>query len=100
MSWVSKNIKISDKSYLAQMRGSSFSIPALVELISGDILECEKKFYEVTSVTDVANRGETLMVETKEIKNDKSSKGRTRDNSGGASSESQSELGSSDEGRD
>jgi hypothetical protein len=100
MSWISKEVQISNKSYLAQMQGSSFSIPAVVELISGDIIECEKKYYEVTKVTNIANRGEVLLVETKEKEDDKSSKGRTRNNTRGSSSESEGELGSDNEGGD
>jgi hypothetical protein len=49
--------------------------------------------WEVTEAIDVAQRNEILLINAKEVKNDKSKKGRVSDKSGGTVMELQSDNG-------
>ena len=61
-----------------------FSIPASTDLSVGDKLTIGKKSLTAVKVVDLANRGETLLVEAKESKNDKRTKGRSDPDDGGS----------------
>ena len=80
MAWNIVSVKVGDKEYRAQESITStnpfFSIPAYVDIAEGDSFSSGKKTFKAIKVVDLANRGETLLVEAKESKvNDKSSKG-------------------------
>lgn len=81
MAWSKVQIEIDGQEIQAMTTLSSkttiFSFPALVEVSAGDFFKIGKKKYLVQKVVDLADRGETLLVEAKESKaNDKSSSGR------------------------
>ena len=89
MAWNKVNIEIGGKEYSVQESATStnpfFSIPAFVEISEGDTFSIGKKQFAVLKVVDLANRGETLLVEAKESKaNDKRAKGRSDSQDGGS----------------
>ena len=87
MAWVSVKVKAGDAEFEANVSSTSsvplFSVPAVSGISSGDVFEANSKQYTAVHVVDVANRGETLLVEAKESKNDKSTKRRAGGDSGG-----------------
>ena len=84
MSWSNVEVKISGKNYSASKRNSSpeFCLPSDTKIKLGQAIVCNDTSYEVTRVTDVANRGEILEVETKEKDIDESQTRRDQDNTG------------------
>lgn len=86
MAWNKVQIKVND-SEVAGMQSFSaarpiFSLAAIVELKAGESFSVGNKKYIAEKVIDLANRGETLLVEAKEQKHEKSQKGRTDDQTG------------------
>ena len=86
MAWSSVNVKIKGKDWGAMMKPSNsavvFSVSFACKVKAGDAIECGGETYKAVNVTDVAQRGETYLVET-EGKSDGKSKARGVDDSSG-----------------
>tara|TARA_B100000212_G_scaffold311633_1_gene263453 strand:+ start:258 stop:536 length:279 start_codon:yes stop_codon:yes gene_type:complete len=87
MSWQDVEIEVGGKTYTGHMMIGDdvtiFNIPPASELEVGGKFKCGGKTYTAASVHDVAQRGEELLVETKETASGKSKARGTDDNSGG-----------------
>lgn len=86
MAWSSVDVKIKSKDWGAMMKPSDstvvFSVSCACKIKAGDIIECGGETYKAVDVTDVAQRGETYLVET-EGKSDGKSKARGANDSSG-----------------
>ena len=82
MAWEKVQIHHNEVIYLGHAQGNMFSIPCTSGLGVGDSFKVGGKEYEVTSTLDVADRGEVLLVNTMEVKNDKSKTRRVPSKSG------------------
>ena len=86
MSWSSVDVKIKGKDWGAMMKpsGSSlvFSVSCACKIKAGDTIECGDETFTAQTVTDVAQRGETYLVEAEGMSDDKSKKRRNKDNAG------------------
>ena len=71
MAWEKVTIHFNETMILGHSRGTMFTVPFEVKFVEGDVITANKKQYQVTSVTDVAGRGEVFEIETKEVKDDK-----------------------------
>jgi len=89
MAWSKVQIEIDGQEIQAMTTLSAkttiFSFPALVEVSAGDSITVGKKTFLVQKAVDLADRGETLLVEAKESKDDKRTKRRSDPEDGGAS---------------
>ena len=88
MSWESVDIEVGSKSYSGHVMSDGektiFNIPPASELEVGGKFKCGGKSFTAVGVHDVAQRGEELLVETKEVYSGGKSKARRNDdNSGG-----------------
>jgi hypothetical protein len=87
MAWVKVTVKTDNGEWVAQQSSTSsnpvFSVPFDAALNSGDSFTISGKAFTVINSVDLAQRGETLLVEAKESKNDKQNARRTRDNTSG-----------------
>ena len=87
MSWQDVEIEIGGKKFAGHMMigddATIFNIPPASELEAGGKFKCGGKTYTADSVHDVAQRGEELLVETKEKSDGKSKARRDDDSSGG-----------------
>jgi hypothetical protein len=85
MAWSSVDVKIKGKSWGAMMKPSDsavvFSVSCACKIKVGDAIECGDDTYKAASVTDVAYRGETFLVETEGKSDDKSETRGTEDSS-------------------
>ena len=85
MAWSSVDLKIKGKDWGAMMKpsGSSavFSVSCACKIKAGDTIVCGEKNFTAKTVTDVAQRGETYLVEAEGMSDDKS---KTRGNKGNA----------------
>ncbi len=86
MAWSSVDVKIKGKGWGAMMKPSDstvvFSVSCACKIKVGDTIECGGEAYKAASVTDVAQRGETFLVET-EGNSDGESETRGTDDSSG-----------------
>ena len=86
MAWSSVDVKIKGKGWGAMMKSSDsafvFSVSCACKIKVGDTIECGDEKYIAASVNDVAQRGETFLVETEGNKNDKPETRGTEDSSG------------------
>lgn len=86
MAWVKVTVKTDNGEWVAQQSSTAsnavFSVPFDAALNSGDSFTVGGKAFIVINSVDLAQRGETLLVEAKESENGKQKKGRTRDYSG------------------
>ena len=87
MAWVKVTVKTDKGEWVAQQSSTAsnavFSVPFDAALNSGDSFTVGGKAFTVINSVDFAQRGETLLVEAKESKNDKQNARRTRDNTSG-----------------
>ena len=87
MSWEDVEIEVGGKKFAGHMMigddATIFNIPPASELEEGGKFKCGGKTYTAASVHDVAQRGEELLVETKEKADGKSKARRVDDSSGG-----------------
>lgn len=87
MAWVKVTVKTDNGEWVAQQSSTAsnavFSVPFDAALNSGDSFTADGKAFTVINSVDLAQRGETLLVEAKESKNDKQNARRTRDNTSG-----------------
>lgn len=84
MAWEKVQIHHNEVIYLGHAQGNMFSIPCTSGLGVGDSFKVEGREYEVTSAIDVADRGEVLLMNTMEVKNDKPKARRVPSKSGGS----------------
>lgn len=97
MAWENVNIEINGVTYLSHNQGTMFSIPFSSGLKEGDTFESGGKNYQVTSTMDVADRGEVLLINATEVKNDKPKTRRNAAKSGTEAVHSESDDGRSSE---
>jgi len=71
MAWEKVTIHFNETMLLGHSRGTMFTIPCAAKFEVGDVITANGDQFEVTSVVDVAGRGEVFEIETKEVKNDK-----------------------------
>lgn len=87
MAWEQVEVEVGGKKFAGHMRAGEditiFNIPPASELEVGGKFKCGGKTYTAASVNDIAQRGEELLVETKEKADGKSKARGNDDNSGG-----------------
>ena len=87
MSWVDVEIEVGGKTFSGHMMSNEdatiFNIPPASELAVGGKFKCGGQTYTATTVHDVAQRGEELLVEAKEKEDVKYKARGARDSSGG-----------------
>jgi len=87
MAWEQVEVEVGGKTFAGHMMTGEdvaiFNIPPASGLVVGGKFKCGGKTYTAESVHDVAQRGEELLVETKEKSDGKSKARRDGDNSGG-----------------
>ena len=93
MAWETITINVDGESFTCHAQGSTFSIPCSSNLEVGNSFKVGACVWEVTEAIDVAQRNEILLINAKEVKNDKSKKGRINNKSGGKVMELQSDNG-------
>ena len=71
MAWEKVTIHFNETMIAGHSRGTMFTIPCAAKFQEGDVISANGKEFKVTSVTDVAGRGEVFEIETKEVKDDK-----------------------------
>jgi hypothetical protein len=71
MAWEKVMIHFNETMISGHSRGSMFTVPCAVKFKKGDVITANDKQFKVTSVIDVAGRGEVFEIETKEVKDDK-----------------------------
>ena len=86
MSWEQVEIEVGGKKFAGHMMIGEdvavFNIPPASELEVGGKFKCGGKTYTAASIHDVAQRGEELLVETKETGSGKSKARGVDDNTG------------------
>jgi hypothetical protein len=94
MSWTQKTIKWNNSTFdcFSHDEADLLTINAKNAIKVGDIIQSNDKTYEVITVTDFANRGEVLLVETKEQTSGKSSSRRTANKSSGSDDQGSSDA--------
>ena len=93
MAWEKVTIHFNETMLLGHSRGTMFTIPCAAKFKVGDVITANGNEFEVTSVTDVADRGEVFEIETKEVKSDKPKARRNAVESGGSDMDSKSDDG-------
>lgn len=71
MAWMNAQIELDGVTYLGHRQGLIFSMPASCGLKVGGKFSADGASFEVTNVTDLHGRGETFVLDVKEVKNDK-----------------------------
>ena len=88
MSWNQVTVEFGGSEYLAHSANNkdpqTFSMPYSTGLSTGDVFNVGKKSYTAEKVVDLAQRGETILVEAKEVKNGGKSKARGSDDNSGS----------------
>lgn len=79
MAWETLTINADGKDYTCHVQGSTFSIPCSSSLEVGNTFKVGAVIWEVTEAIDVAQRNEILLINAKEVKNDKSKTRRDKD---------------------
>lgn len=82
MAWEKVTIHFNETMLAGHSRGTMFTIPCAAKFEVGDVITANGNQFEVTSVVDVAGRGEVFEIETKEVKNDKPKARRVQSESG------------------
>lgn len=86
MAWSSVDVKIKGKDWGAMMKPSDssvvFSVSCACKIKVGDTIECGEETFTAQTVTDVAQRGETYLVETEGTSDDQSAKRGNKDSAG------------------
>ena len=95
MAWEKVTIHFNETMLLGHSRGTTFTIPCAAKFEVGDVITSNGNEFKVTSVIDVAGRGEVFEIETEEVKSDKPKARRNAVESGGSDVDSKS-----DDGRD
>ncbi len=84
MAWINATVDFNGVTYLSHRRGIIFVVPHCSGLEVGDIFKADSSQFEVLTAVDLHDRGETLVMDTKEIKDDKPKARRTKNKSGGS----------------
>lgn len=71
MAWYKVRIDHNEVIYIGHAQGNMFSVPFSSGLKDGDTFESDGRTFEVTATLDVADRGEVLLINATEVKNDK-----------------------------
>ena len=71
MAWEKVTIHFNETMIAGHSRGTMFTIPCAAKFKVGDVITANNNKFKVTSVPDVAGRGEVFEIETKEVKDDK-----------------------------
>ena len=71
MAWINATVNFNGVTYLSHRRGIIFVVPHCSGLEVGDIFKADSSQFEVLTAVDLHDRGETLVMDTKEIKDDK-----------------------------
>lgn len=79
MAWETITINVDGKNFTCHAQGSTFSIPCSSNLEVGNSFKVGACIWEVTEAIDVAQRNEILLINAKEVKNDKSKTRRNND---------------------
>ncbi len=79
MAWETITINVDGKNFTCHAQGSTFSIPCSSNLEVGNSFKVGACVWEVTEAIDVAQRNEILLINAKEVKNDKSKTRRNND---------------------
>ena len=82
MAWINATVDFNGVTYLSHRRGIIFVVPHCSGLEVGDIFKADSSQFEVLTAVDLHDRGETLVMDTKEIK-DAKPKSRRIDNKAG-----------------
>ena len=93
MAWEKVTIHFNEAMIAGHSRGTMFTIPCAAKFNEGDVITANGKEFKVTSVTDVAGRGEVFEIETQEVKSDKPKARRNAVESGGSDMDSKSDDG-------
>jgi len=93
MAWEKVTIHFNETMLAGHSRGTMFTIPCAAKFQEGDVITSNGKEFKVTSVTDVAGRGEVFEIETEEVKSDKPKARRNAVESGGSDVDSKSDHG-------
>ena len=97
MAWINATVDFNGVTYLSHRRGIIFVVPHCSGLEVGDIFKADSSQFEVLTAVDLHDRGETLVMDTKEIKDDKPKARRDASKSREESVGSQSDDGLSSE---
>ena len=71
MAWHKVRIDHNEVIYIGHAQGNMFSVPFSSGLKEGDTFKSDGRNFEVTATLDVADRGEVLLINATEVKNDK-----------------------------
>tara|TARA_B100000963_G_scaffold137118_2_gene119354 strand:- start:19499 stop:19789 length:291 start_codon:yes stop_codon:yes gene_type:complete len=93
MAWEKVTIHFNETMLAGHSRGTMFTIPCAAKFQEGDVITSNGKEFKVTSVTDVAGRGEVFEIETEEVKSDKPKARRNAVESRGSDVDSKSDHG-------
>ena len=93
MAWEKVTIHFNETMIAGHSRGTMFTIPCAAKFQEGDVITSNGKEFKVTSVIDVAGRGEVFEIETEEVKSDKPKARRNAVESGGSDMDSKSDDG-------
>ena len=72
MAWEKVEIRFKKTIYLGHSQGNMYSIPYSSGLSLNDKFEVNGKMRQITSIVNVADRNEVLLMDTMEVQNDKS----------------------------
>ena len=96
MAWSKVTIKTDSGEWVAQQQSTSsnpvFSVPFVAAIQVGDAFTADGKGFTCVNSVDLAQRGETLLVEAKESKNGKSKKRGNGTDVGGEDSDGQGDA--------
>ena len=71
MAWINSTVDFNGVTYLSHRRGIIFVVPHCSGLEVGDTFKADSSQFEVLTAVDLHDRGETLVMDTKEISDDK-----------------------------
>lgn len=95
MTWINSKVDVNGVSYLGHRQGIIFTIPCSSALSLGDTFGADGKTYTVEAISDLNQRGEVFIIDSKEVKNDKPKARRAGPRTGRAEVERKSDDGRS-----
>lgn len=84
MAWINATVEFGGVSFLSHRRGVIFVVPCSSGLEVGDSFKADGSQFEVLTAVNLHDRGEVLVMDTKEIKDDKPQARRAKNKSGGS----------------
>jgi hypothetical protein len=97
MAWINATVEFDGVLYLSHRRGIIFVVPYCSGLEVGDSFKADGSQFEVLTAVNLHDRSEVILMDVKEVKNDKSKTRRNADKSRKPSVESASDDGLSGE---